>query len=204
MRVISIAILVAIVACGPSRAPEAQAGSSSSPSTEPAPTEPAPTPPPPMPTPPTPALMQELARDESALAEHVDPARGVIRVEIFSDASGTDRRAGPDGVVRISERLCGEAIDAYLVELKRDLALRVSQTSHDPLFTCTSDACSFPAELEFDRRGVLRFAHHPQRGVLLDAVVRIEGAGPTEAWTREAEAWANEQLRRLASTSCPS
>lgn len=155
-----------------------------------------------MPAPPEPALMQRFAREDGALRSHVDESRGLLRVEIFSDASGEDRRAGPDGIVRIAERLCGSTIDPYLVQLKRDLALRVEQSSHDPLFACTTDMCSFPAEMEFDRRGVFRFASDPGRGLVLDSIVRIEGGTVSEEWAREAEVWANEQLRRLGPTRC--
>lgn len=150
---------------------------------------------------PSPDLLRSLAEGEVGFARHVDPGRGVAFVEYFDDASGEDPRA-VQGLVKTAERLCGEELTGRLERLRRDLAYRVESSAHDPLFTCTGMTCTFPAEMEFDRTGELRFRSAPERGLVLDAVIRIEGGTVTEEFVAAGQAWAEAQLTRLADDRC--
>lgn len=147
------------------------------------------------------AFMLEAARGERALADHVDPTRGVAFVVFTTDASGEDPRAGRDGVIREAVRVCGEALAARLTRVHTDLRLRVEQTSHDPLFTCEAGECRHDAEMEYDMAGVYRFRPGPAAPVL-DSVVRIEGGPISDEFEEAGRRFAAEQLARLADAPC--
>jgi hypothetical protein len=146
--------------------------------------------------------MHRFARDASALVQSVDPARGLIAVEYFSDASGEDPRADHSGLVRSAHHLCGEQLARELARVQEDLARRVETTSHEPLFRCSGLECRFSAEMEFDRDGVFRFETDEGGTTSLRSIVRIEGGTMTEAFTHRAEEWTGALLRALADRRC--
>ncbi len=166
------------------------------PAAEPAPRA-APEPAPPADAP-TAAFIRRLATGAEPFASHVSPERGVVFVEYFSDASGQDPRADAQGVVKEARRLCGDELSGRLDRLREDLARRVETSAHDPLFTCSGRVCTFPAEMEYDLGGELRFAP----GLVLESVVRTEGGPVTEEFVAEAERWAEDALRRLEGGRC--
>ena len=147
-------------------------------------------------------VMRGLMEGGTPMGEHVDPRRGVLRIEIFSDASGEDARAGSDGIVRIAQRICGPELGSFADELQRNLKMRFSDRYHEPPFECDGDQCNYPAAMEFDCDGELRFAVDETMGTILTQIVRIEGATVTDEWAAAARVWVEEQIGRLGETRC--
>lgn len=147
-------------------------------------------------------LFRRVAEGDRALAELIDPRKGLVLIEYFSDASGEDPRADPDGTVRIAERLCGDDLTAGLERLSRDLALRAEQSSFDPTFACEGLACTHPAEMEFDVSGTYRFDRRDDGTLRLESVTRIEGAAVLEEFLERAREWTEQQRARLAGGDC--
>lgn len=151
---------------------------------------------------PTPDLMRRLASGEEDFARYVESERGVSFLEYYEDASGEDARAGEDGVVRVAERLCGEALSTRLRGLREDLARRVVDTGDDALFNCTEAGCFHPARGEYDLDGRFEFRDDPDGGLVLERVVRVEGGPVTEEFVEAAEAWVEQEVVRLAEEGC--
>lgn len=146
------------------------------------------------------ALMEALVSGERPQSAFLDPRRGLVVVEVGEDASGEDPRAGEDGVVRTATHSCGDEATAALEALRADLAMRMEQAGEGGVFTCKSASCTHPALMEYDKTGEYVF-RSARKGLVLDRVVRIEG-NMSEAWTSEARAWADEQLKQLRMERC--
>jgi hypothetical protein len=151
---------------------------------------------------PTPALLRALADGTERFDAHVDPARGVLFVEVFTDASGEDPRADASGEVKLAERLCGAALTARLERLALDLRTRFESADGEEVVTCAEDTCRHSAAMEYDSDGALVFRAGAGGALVLDRVVRTEGGPVTEEWRAGAERWASEQVSALGSGTC--
>jgi len=147
--------------------------------------------------------MTRLGRGALRLDALVDRRRGLAYAEYFTDASGEDPRADRNGLVRLAELACGDALVRRLAALEQDLRRRVQDSQYDPLFTCNAGACTHPAEMEFDLRGRYTFERDASGRAVLVSVVRIEGGAMTNAFDRAGERWTASRLRSLASQGCP-
>lgn len=145
-------------------------------------------------------LVRRLAVVPTALQAAVDPRVGVLWIQVYNDAAGTDPRS-VGGVVRSAERLCGSALSTRLSTLQRDLKARHGD-GVEPQVTCAADTCRYPAQMEFDLAGQLSFAQAPV-GPRLVQVVQVEGGPVTPAFTSAAYAWAGQQIRAKAGGRCP-
>ncbi|MCA9546932.1 MAG: hypothetical protein KC613_21165 [Myxococcales bacterium] len=146
-------------------------------------------------------LVRRLASMPNAVKAAVDPRVGVLWIQVYTDTAGDDPHAGPDGVVRTAERLCGAALTPRLATLQRDLKARHGE-GIDPQVTCDDPVCRYPAQMEYDLAGQLTFAHAPV-GPRLVQVVQVEGGPVTPEFTSAAYAWAGQQIRALAGGRCP-
>ena len=147
----------------------------------------------PPPSGPSLALVEGLAAGEIPWSAHVDEARGVAVVEVYTDAAAEE---GEEGEVRSANRHCGPALEAYLEAFTRDLRTR-REHGEPPLVRCEESRCVFDGAMEFDRDGSLRF-----EGDRLVAVVRVETPAIPEEIVALRRAWAEEALAALPET-CP-
>lgn len=137
-------------------------------------------------------VVGDLMRGANPRSDAVDPARGVVFAEYYTDPSEQDPRAGEDGLVRVAARLCGAELAARLERFRGELSRHTETT------VCAETYCTYQAAGEYDLDARLEFAPGP----VLESVVLIEGGPVTEEFTTEARDWARRELARLAKGSC--
>lgn len=150
---------------------------------------------------PTLPLLRALADGSEPFAAHVDAARGVLFVEVFTDPSGEDPRIDANGEVRVAERLCGAALATRLERVVTDLHARF-ESGDEEAVVCEGDTCRHHAAMEYDSDGVLVFRAGTDGAPVLDRVVRTEGGPVSDEWRATAQRWADERVAALSSGAC--
>jgi hypothetical protein len=148
--------------------------------------------------PPTVELLRGFAMGSRLLADHVDAVRGVAFVAYFTDPSDEDPRAGRDGIVRISDRLCGDALTVRLDRLREDLNFRVVNES---MLYCSGQRCTSSALGEYHTNASYYFTSDSGK-LELDAVIEVEGGPVTEEFAQQGASWAEAERTRLERKGC--
>lgn len=145
------------------------------------------------PRPITKRLFRELVRGQHPLADVIDPARGVVVIDWPGDEW---ERVQPER----AQHLCGDELGARLPLAMLDLRQALGWWREDEVLACTnrpSPSCTVGK----DRIFRVAFRVDPERGLVLEAIVRIVGYRPLsddERATRRRRAAAHVATARAA------
>lgn len=140
--------------------------------------------------PPRARLLRDLAAGRATLADHTDPARGVLSVEYVEAGPGPGARA-----VRRARRLCGATL-ARDAELPRMLRDAVAQAEHLGL-ACDDDACTV-AGMEYAPVWRVAFA-----GDAVVSVMRLSEAALGDDYLAARDAFVRRQVDAQRARRCP-
>lgn len=149
---------------------------------------------------PTSALLLSIAAGTRPPGSLLDDKRGFVWVEVDGSAPD-DARAGPDGRLRIAERVCGAEAEQRLAILRQDLASRTQQGTID-VFDCRGPVCAHAARTPDDVAGSYAF-QAPDGTHVLGVVVRMRHPPSRPREQQDVENWVDEQLHDLTGVPCP-
>lgn len=143
----------------------------------------------------------KMATGSPPFSGAIDPAKGLVRIDYRSDASGEDPAAGPDGIIKSFNRYCGADIAPQLERLKKDVQFRLgiaASLGQPQPFTCDGEICRHEALGEYDVTGEYTFINDKLR-----TVVFIEGGTISEQFRVDGKNFAKWFTTIYSQSNCP-
>jgi hypothetical protein len=155
------------------------------------------------------SLLRQMLAAPAAFMRFVDPARGVLSIEYYDNASGElVPHSNKDGDVMWAERLCGAQLSERLETIRRDLAETIKVDRSLPAARRIV-SCSNEPTVECVRRGGhditdyhLQFIVDEKHGLVLDTVLELQRGTMTTAWIQRGDAFVAQERKRLSATRC--